>query len=408
MPLLLLLAAVPILYASVWIHEIGHVLLGRAAGLVVTSFGLGTGRPLLATRHGFPRAFLCRSHPLQGLTFWFAPHLFPTSAQQAWTLAGGALANAVVAAVFLALAALLDEEAAARSLLLLAAGANSALCLVNLVPMRARVGGATVLSDGARLLRLLRHSPPPGPRVATPFSFLALRSLWEAVGDHTLLCFQTLAAAHAAWRISDADHCRDLLDEAERLVERAVVPHRPFLRAYHDLLAGLGAPLGEVAELWQRAETGFAALGNRNALVVLALCRAQRARDAAALSALSTHSVVLRHPSLASQVLAARIETAAAGQNRAEAERLLARYEQDRRHHTRADDLIVWRAVASLRNGDNEAADAYEEALHALQAIYAALEDAGARTRFLAGHAALIASAQASLGAAGRTQNKMV
>jgi len=33
------------LYVSIFVHEAGHVLLGRAVGFVVTSFGLGLAHP---------------------------------------------------------------------------------------------------------------------------------------------------------------------------------------------------------------------------------------------------------------------------------------------------------------------------------------------------------------------------
>src|SRR5438270_7476846 len=48
--LVALLALYPILYVSAFARELGHALLGRWSGFLVTAFGLGTGRPFWVGR----------------------------------------------------------------------------------------------------------------------------------------------------------------------------------------------------------------------------------------------------------------------------------------------------------------------------------------------------------------------
>ena len=74
---LVLVALLPVLYLSIVVHELGHAVLGWLAGWRITSLGMGTGRPLLVLSWRGVRVYFCRNRPLQGLTFLYAPQLYP-------------------------------------------------------------------------------------------------------------------------------------------------------------------------------------------------------------------------------------------------------------------------------------------------------------------------------------------
>ena len=63
-PITIVLAIVPVLYLSALFHELGHAVMGRAAGYMITSFGMGTGRP-------------CWVIPIGGTRIYFSPGYGP-------------------------------------------------------------------------------------------------------------------------------------------------------------------------------------------------------------------------------------------------------------------------------------------------------------------------------------------
>src|SRR5438128_2503699 len=103
-----LIVLIPVLYVSHFLHELGHVLLGRWNGHVVTSFGMGLGRPFWAASWRGTRVYLSFKRPLQGVTFWFADRIYPTLWQKVWSLAGGVLAQCILAIAAIAMLALLS------------------------------------------------------------------------------------------------------------------------------------------------------------------------------------------------------------------------------------------------------------------------------------------------------------
>src|SRR5205823_2623173 len=56
-PIKMLLVALPIFYLSGFLHEVGHAVMGWLCGYVVTSFGMGLGRPLWVGRCGTARVY---------------------------------------------------------------------------------------------------------------------------------------------------------------------------------------------------------------------------------------------------------------------------------------------------------------------------------------------------------------
>src|SRR5262245_9012755 len=177
-PLLLMCCGFVILYVSIFVHELGHALLGRLVGFVVTSFGLGTGHPWFKVALGRLRVFLCWSHPFQGLTFYFTPRLAASKRQLVPFLAGGIFANLFL--VFFAVA-LSRYFPRANAIWLATAAVNGLLAVTSLAPYQARVGKAVVRSDGRLIQNALqgRVFLMPAPLIIQ--SVKALRGLWEAI-----------------------------------------------------------------------------------------------------------------------------------------------------------------------------------------------------------------------------------
>jgi hypothetical protein len=188
---LLLLAA---LYPGVIVHEAGHALVGKALGFVVTSVGLGTARPFLILPMGRTRFYLGLVQPLQGVTFAFLPRPYPDRRRLAAFVAGGIAANASCTAASLGLALYLPTGRLA-ALFLIFAAANALLAIGSLIPVRLRVGGAMLRSDGRLLLQLLRTGSWEQPPPDVIQTARGCRRLWRAVGDRMMDRLYTLSAA---------------------------------------------------------------------------------------------------------------------------------------------------------------------------------------------------------------------
>jgi hypothetical protein len=92
-------AFLPVLYVSIFVHELGHAVAGKLSGFIVTAFGMGLVRPILVLKAGGTRVFLCLVRPLQGLTVWLYPALYPPKGRLILTLTGGSIANSILALV---------------------------------------------------------------------------------------------------------------------------------------------------------------------------------------------------------------------------------------------------------------------------------------------------------------------
>lgn len=102
-PALAFLAAVPIVAL---IHELGHALLARPAGLRVTSFGIGLGRPIARFRGPGGVVLTLRLWLFAGGACVAVPRGPGARARGAWFHAGGAIAQLVLGALLLGLGAL--------------------------------------------------------------------------------------------------------------------------------------------------------------------------------------------------------------------------------------------------------------------------------------------------------------
>jgi membrane-associated protease RseP (regulator of RpoE activity) len=89
-----------VLVLSILLHEVGHAVAAWTGGYRVTSFGVGSGKPLLLLR--LPGSgtifYLCRFGPrFSGITWVFFPGGAPSSLSNLLLACGGALANGIAA-----------------------------------------------------------------------------------------------------------------------------------------------------------------------------------------------------------------------------------------------------------------------------------------------------------------------
>jgi hypothetical protein len=202
-------AFLPIVYVSGCFHELGHALLGRWSGFVVTTFGMGIGKPFFMRTWGGTRFYLARKAPFQGLTLFYHPELFPTRKQVIMFGLGGVLANALLvpAALLGWLVWPFDEGG---FLWLLAGGINALFAVGNLVPIRCRIQSSVLYSDGALVLHVLRAGRFPATSGNTIALVALLRGLLEETGNRFMHTVYFLAAA-GAWRslgsVTRAEQC---------------------------------------------------------------------------------------------------------------------------------------------------------------------------------------------------------
>ncbi|MBV9124747.1 MAG: hypothetical protein JO112_15430, partial [Planctomycetes bacterium] len=146
-------------------------------------------------------------------------------------LAGGALANGVLALLALLLWGLWPQ---AEGVWWMAAGLNGLLCFVNLVPFASRIGKFTLRSDGAQILRLLRRDSLGLPAPLQIRITQELGGLWEAIGDTVALGAFLRMGALAWMEIGVIDQAEELCAQAEALPNS-----QPADRALRDLVRGL-------------------------------------------------------------------------------------------------------------------------------------------------------------------------
>jgi WD40 repeat protein len=403
--LLLLLAVYPILYVSAFCHEVGHALMGRWNGFVVTSFGMGTGRPFWVATLGGSRVYLAWQRPLQGITFTVVAHIYPTRRQLVGMLAGGVLANFVLAVLCLVLGRLLPWGG---PIWLEAAALNAVLGFSNLIPFHSQIGTAELRTDGGLIWQVLRGGALGGMAPSRIKMVGALRNLWVSIGDHLGLYVHLLGAA-TAWRdLGDVGRAEELAAEADAVP----VEHTPFTRAFDSVVrAGLARAPGrfdESARLLDAAEEGFRVLGHEAGLFLvsfgraeLLLARGQAAEAVTALDALAAHALVRSRPALQVALLESRLCARAALPDGAGVDELRAEYARRRRSYpSPTRDLRIYRALARLevrRQDGAAAASAYRAALTAAEQLHAQFTDPADQERFARCMASLLVEAETSL-----------
>lgn len=401
----IVLAFYPVLYVALLCHELGHVVLGRWQGFVITSFGLGIGRPFLVWNWRNARVYLCRKHAFNGLTFMSAPQLFPSRRQTLWMLSGGMLAHALLTLLSLSLWWGLPWG---ESVWLLAAGINASLGVMTMVPFKATIGDVALQSDGFHMVQVLRNGMLSNPAPDRVRLLRTLRGFWQEIGDNLGLYTHLLDAAEAWMQLGNAEEAERLCAEAEALV----IEHSTFTRAYGKVVcsavARAAGKLEASAASLEEALQGFSALDHEAGLFVVAWERAElklkqgeAAEAAASLHALACHRVPRNKPGLQTALLVARLCASSALPDGNGMAQLLAEYETARRrHHSDTLDLQVFSNLAGMymRQQDLRKAErSYRDALAAAQKLHETLADPADQAAFLRGQSALLTGASECL-----------
>jgi tetratricopeptide (TPR) repeat protein len=409
-PRIIILFLVPVLYCSLFLHELGHALAGRAVGMVIISFGLGLARPLCVLSFRGIRIYFCFVRPSLGLAYGIAPELIQPRGKRAAFLAGGIVAHVVIIVTSLVLWRVAPS---AKSIWLSVLLANGWLAIGNLLPWRFTLNGTKMTTDGGLLLQLLRFrsiSPPEPMRVQTAN---ALRGLYTSIGDVRSLRLSLLSAAEAAAGLDDLERAQSLLDEAESLPDYDLPP----LIALDALLRAVVAlQIGRIdASLTalDAAEAYYRPLWSGVGALITSSCRAsfQAVRGdveggVAEFERLRSLAVILDTFELKASLLMSVIVGRAALSDSESLESLLTEYEIARREHpSDSRDLKVYRAVAQLhaRAADWIRAEPfYCRALAALEKLASLWIDLGERERFLRLHSETVEGARNCLLALGK------
>lgn len=357
-------------YVSILVHEAGHALMGWLAGYRITSCGMGLGKIFLRLPLGRTCFFLGAVQPMQGITWAVYPHLYPPRRRAVLLLLGGVLANSLLAFVAAKLCAISHGPVLAFFVALVPI--NILFAVTNILPLHVMIGGYPLASDGAQVLNTLR---PRGAyvRPISPSSLLSLRSLWEAVGDKTVLHTQLLSAASTCLALNDTNAAQPYLEEAEALP----TPDLPALSGYTLYLRGIWhrtrKEMDEAVRYFADAERLFQ---SENCAALAYLTRLGRAETEDS-EPESDDDLERTYPLLGVLRHGIEVRQAARYSDTVHVEAALARYEAARRR-IRSDsaDYEAYLIVAQFRetNGDlGGATIAYEAALAAAKRLYDAL-----------------------------------
>ena len=301
-----------IFYLSGFLHELGHAVCAHLAGLRVTSFGMGMGRPFFVVSWRGVRIYACWRRPFQGLAFCIFPQILPSRWQQVSLFSGGIVAHLMLVGMACLLLLLWPALAFVWNLL---GGLNLLFAIVNLIPFQFQVGAVRFRNDGLLILNVLRSGSNligPGEAISILGAF---RELWTATGNYHVLHTYLLMTASSHVSLGDAARGNDLLSEARSLPFEPIAP----FRTYEDLVEaeialGQEQPDGAALAL-AKAEERFRALGHETGLVLVSLTRAtalhrggQHAEAMQLLDLLARHPLVQRHVLVRSLLLVKRLE----------------------------------------------------------------------------------------------------
>ncbi len=388
--LIVLALLLPVTYLSVFVHELGHALIGRAVGFVVTSFGIGTARPFLVMTVRGMRIFFCRSHPFQGITFCFYEQLVPSKWRVIPFLASGIAANVLVALAALGIWRWLPS---AQTLWLVIVAVNCLFAILSLVPLRGQIGRFTLENDGLQILHALRGRTSQQSAPLIIQSAYSIRPLFESIGDQLTLKLHLLGSACAWVELGDRERADKDHAEALSLPE----PTQPALRARRALLvAAIAVDTGQIEEAatgLEIANRAFREVGDELGQFYVAVGRAQLriARGDAQgafdeLSELQSHRLGARDWLHERELIQTRLAAAIALADEESVAAHLEQYEAGRERTSATRDLRVYRAVASFyaAQGDSlKAEQAYLAAAKAIRELADAWADPAERDRFL-------------------------
>ena len=386
-------------YFSLFAHEIGHAFWGWRGGYLVTSFGIGMGKPLWVSDWRGIRVFLCRGMR-GGTAFVVSPQLLPARKQQLLFYAGGLLANAILMLTGLGIFALLPDG---RELGMAIVLVNGAL-LLNVFPFQANLGPVRLASDGAQILAVLQGKQTVSPPGAVIRHVATLRPFLTAIGNTNTLYEFLIAEASAYSQIGDRQAALRVYNEALGLP----MPDWAFRRAHAMLVQSIAATLrGDAAEhdaALDQAERGFEELKHEIGLRLTRITRAEvllkSQPDAArlALNRLADDPVIGQHGSLQRSVRLQQLLASVAMERYEDAHSLFSVYETVRKKApSSAEEANYCHAMAQLacRCGDwSQAETYYHRALQAVATIYRTCPNAETKACFAQSQSDFLAEMQ--------------
>jgi hypothetical protein len=197
------LAMWPAIVLVIALHETGHALAARAAGMTVFSWGVGNRKIFLRIPVG--RSIFYLAWPLSGgLTLWAPPSLDPRPMAQAIAILGGLLANAVGLLAGIAAFALGWKSEVVAAWVLMSAY----YVLLNATPFYAMHGGVKFRSDGLVLLELVRRRSPTGRLGSQLARARVVINLLERIEHPAGIAYWQLYAAILEATLANIDQAR--------------------------------------------------------------------------------------------------------------------------------------------------------------------------------------------------------
>ncbi len=360
---IVVLAAVPVLYVSTFVHELGHALMGCMNGLTVTSLGLGLGRPFIALKWRGTRIYFGLKAPLLGITWVVYTQVYPSRRTMVAMLAGGVTANMLAAAGAVLLWRLLPWG---TSLWVLIAVINLAFGIPNLIPFAFRAGNFTLASDGALIVQALWR----GHVCVSPAQLFqtvdSMSSFWETIGDSRIHRAYLLSAALMWLNLGDGEQARAYFAKADSLPEDDSLYLRALAAAVNAFMACDKQEPEISAAAFDNADQLFARLKEETGRFLVALGRTQLAlQEGATLGAQAMleplRSQALLRPMMHIAFLETNISMRAIAVAGGELEQARAEFESIRQRYSTADtDLRVYRTLGTYysRRGDWARAEA--------------------------------------------------
>jgi hypothetical protein len=370
--------SLPLFFASIVVHELGHVVCGRLAGCVPTSCGMGIRRVFFSRSFLGTRFFLGAGGLSTAITFTLFPQLLPARWQRSLLYAGGIIGNSVVGTLALAASAHW-RNSNWSAFWLLAATINLCFAVVNAVPLQIRKGSAVLSSDGAVILGAWLRRPEEPPAEVLGRADLVC-ALMREVGDLRGLRANMVHMADLWCALGHSERACDLLREATEIVVAPLPPHQAYEKLVRASIELAGENSDAAEAIAQEAREDFQHLNHRIGVFLADLMltsvaerRGDRVKMAAAYDRLLANSTAIKriqpYDALTTRLLAWRH----AYLDEQGPEAVVAAYEAvPARRRTSSMDLRLYTGVArSFMRVDKheQAAAAYTRALAAAKAL---------------------------------------
>lgn len=339
-------------YFGLFLHELGHALMGWRMGYDVTSFGMGLASPLLVLDVRGTRLYFCRKHFDRGLTFALFRHGQPTRTQQIGFLAGGMLANLLLALAGLGFGFAFDSS---RTFWMTTSVVNIFMASMSLVPGLpwTHLPQGT---DGSLILQAIRGRSGYLNVIEFFECFHLYRPLLQAVGDRRMEAHYLEAAASRWALLGDEERAAELRHEGEELGQlpsSASAATEMVRQAKADQCAGR---LEAAAEAFGKARQLFALEGDPSGELATIYYQAAlageqcRTDDAETfLTDAESHPLVTAAPSLKALARLGRLEVQGKQISTEQLDGFQVDYEAARNHESLPEyDWLVYRKLARL------------------------------------------------------------